>query len=571
MPKITPAMSSQNHTKTLLFSLFPFTKTLTLAQQIHARIVLHGFNEFVVFGSRLTDAYIHLGSLQFAQKTFDRITSKNLHSWNTIISGYSNKKLFLDVLRLFNRMRREIVGVDSFNLVFAIKACNGLSFLKDGELIHCLAVKFGLAGDPYVAPALCKMYGQLGSLRDARKVFEGFPGRNSVFWGTMMKGYLKFSEELEVFELFRRMKRSGFEFDTFTVEGLVRACGNVLADKEGKMFHGLCIKRNFIGSSLFLQTSLIDMYLKCGLLDLGLKLFEEANERDVVSWSAMISGLAKNGKGSEAIALFRQMLQQPLLTPNSATLASILLAFSLGGSLKQGKSVHGYTIRKGVDLDDLNYTAFIDMYAKCGSIAMAQKVFVQMPVKNVVSWSAMINAFGIHGLCSEALACFDQMRSENQVPNSITFVSILSACSHSGKVAEGWKYFKAMTQDYGIVPTQEHYACMVDLLGRAGKIDEALSFIHSMPMGAGASVWGALLDACRLHRRVEVAENVAKKLLRLDANYASVYVLLSNIYADAGRWESVKKIRNKLAIRDCVSVSDLPQLNRGRSCSYVSA
>lgn len=297
MPKITPAMSSQNHTKTLLFSLFPFTKTLTLAQQIHARIVLHGFNESVVLGSRLTDAYIHLGSLLFSQKTFDRITSKNLHSWNTIISGYSNKKLFLDVLRLFNRVRREIVGVDSFNLVFAIKACIGLSFLKDGELIHCLALKFGLAGDPYVAPALCKMYGQLGSLRDARKVFEGFPGRNSVFWGTMMEGYLKFSEELEVFELLRRMKRSDFEFDTFTVEGLVRACGNVLADKEGKMFHGLCIKRNFIGSSLFLQTSLIYMYLKCGLLDLGLKLFEEANERDVVSWSAMISGLAKNGKG----------------------------------------------------------------------------------------------------------------------------------------------------------------------------------------------------------------------------------------------------------------------------------
>ncbi|KAK8693976.1 hypothetical protein V6N13_071542 [Hibiscus sabdariffa] len=563
-------MSSQNHTKTLLFSLFPLTKTLTLTQQIHARIVLHGLNSSLVLGSRLTDAYIHLGSLQFAQKTFHAITRKNLRSWNTIISGYSNNKLFLDVLRLFSRMRREIVGVDSFNLVFAIKACVGLSFLRDAKLIHSMAVKFGLEGDPYVAPALGKMYGQLGSLKDARKVFEGFPERNSVLWGTMMEGYLKFSEELEVFELFRRMKESVVELDAFTVGGLVRACGMVSADKEGKMFHGLCIKKNFIGSNVYLQTSLIDMYLKCGLLDFGMKLFQDTGERDVILWSSMISGLAKNGKGLEAIALFRQMLQQPL-TPNSATLDSILLACSLRGSLKQGKSVHGYMMRKGIDLDDVNYTTFIDMYAKCGSVAMAQKVFAQMSLKNVVSWTAMINAFGIHGLCSEALACFDQMRSENQVPNSITFVSVLSACSHSGKAEEGWKYFKEMTQDYGIVPTQEHYACMVDLLGRAGKIDEALSFIDGMHIEPGASVWGALLDACRTHRRGELAETVAEKLLPLEVNRASVYVLLSNIYADAGRWESVKKIREKLARVDCISMSDLPRLKLGRGCSYCSA
>ncbi|XWS46943.1 hypothetical protein CRYUN_Cryun14cG0111500 [Craigia yunnanensis] len=519
MPIITPAISSQNVTKTLLHSLFPFAKTLTLTQQIHARITLHGFHGSVIFGSRLTDAYIQLGSLQFAQKAFDHIIHKNLRSWNTIISGCSNNKLFLDVLRLFSRMRREFVGADSFNL-------------------------FGLEGDPYVAPALGKMYSQLGALEDARKVFEGFPGRNSVLWGIMMKGFLKYSKELEVFELFSRMKSSGFELDAFTLEGLVRACGNISAGIGGKMFHGLCIKKNFIDSNVYLQTFLVDMYLKCGLLDFGLKLFEEFSERDVVLWSTMISGLAKNGKGSEVVALFRQMLQQSLI-PNSFTLASIILACSLGGSLKQGKSVHGYMIRKGVDFDVVNCTTFIDMYARCGSVAMAQKVFVEMPEKNVVSWSAMINAFGIHGLCSEALPFFDQMRSENQVPNSITFISLLSACSHSGKVAEGWKYFKAMTQDYGIVPTEEHYACMVDLLGRAGKIDEALSFINNMPIKAGASDWGALLDACRIHRRVEIAEKVAKKLLPLEANKASVYVLLSNIYADSGKWELVRNIRYK--------------------------
>ncbi|GAV61585.1 LOW QUALITY PROTEIN: PPR domain-containing protein/PPR_2 domain-containing protein/DYW_deaminase domain-containing protein, partial [Cephalotus follicularis] len=428
--------------------------------------------------------YIQFGSLQFAYNSFDQIKLKNLYSWNTIISGYSKNKCHHNVLSLYKRMQTEGHGVDTFNLVFVIKASVGLSVLRNGKLVHCLAVKCGLDYDPYVAPALVEMYSELGSLDCARKVFEGVSERSSVLWGVMIK----------------------------------------------------------------------DMYMNCGLLDFAAKLFGETDNKDVVMWSSMIAGFAKNGRAWEAMSLFRLMLRE-LITPNSVTLAGILLACSSVGFLKLGKSVHGYMVRNKIDLDVINYTSFLDMYAKCGCLETARRVFNEMPEKNVVSWSAMINAFGIHGLFSEAFAFFDKMRSENQLPNSVTFVSVLSACSHSGRIDEGWRYFYSMNRDYGIVPVEEHYACIIDLLGRAGKIDEALSFIRNMPIKPGASAWGALLGACRIHKRVELAEELAKELLLLETDQSGSYVLLSNIYADVSMWDMVKNTRMTIAKKGlCKSV-----------------
>lgn len=440
----------------------------------------------------------------------------------------------------------ERIVVDSFNLVFAVKACFALSLFHGAKLFHSLAIKLRLENDLYVAPALMNVYSKLGSLEEAYKVFQEVPLKNSVIWGVMMKGYLIFSKGFEVFELFSRMRRDGCEVDPFVVEDLIQACGSVYAGKEGKTFHGLCIKNNFLASNFFLQTSLLDMYMKCGLLDFALKLFGEISHRDVVVWSAIISGFSRNGRALESISMFRQMLADSV-TPNSVTFASIVLACSSLGSLKQGKSVHGYMIRNGVEPDVKNYTSFIDMYAKCGCIVTAHRVFSQMPEKNVFSWSAMINGFGMHGLCSEALNLFHEMILVNQLPNFVTFVSVLSACSHSGRIEEGWRHFHSMSGDYGITPVEEHYACMVDLLGRAGKIDEALSFINTMPTEPGASSWGALLSACQIHKRAELAEEVAKKLLPLESDKSGVYVMLSNIYADVGMWDMMKKTRTKIS------------------------
>ena len=420
--------------------------------------------------------------------------------------------------------------MDSFNLVFAIRASQSSMLLPNGRLIHCLAIKSGLEGDLFVVPALLEMYAELGSLNDAHKLFERYSYRSSVLWGFMIKEYLKFSQESKVFELFSNMTNCfGFQWDAFTMEGLVRACAKVLGRRGGKACHGVCIKNNLL-VNVCLQTTVIDMYMKCGCVHYAFKLFEEANDKDVVLWSALINGCAKRGRFLEAMSVFKRMLEISV-TPNPVTLAGVILACSGVGSLKQGKSVHGFVIRNQVNLDVVNYTSLVDMYAKCGCVKTAHRIFCLMPAKNVVSWTAMINGCAMHGLCLEALAIFDQMKqqnacaiSEKHVPNSVTFVSALSACSYSGMVQEGWRIFNSM-KDYAISPTEEHYACMIEVLARAGQFDAALSFISDMPIKPGPNVRGALLSACRFHKRAELAEETEKMLSLLEPSDSSSHVL----------------------------------------------
>ncbi|CAN6821932.1 unnamed protein product, partial [Brassica oleracea] len=444
-----------------------------------------------------------LHPIDLATASFDRIPprKRNRYSWNKILSGYSKSKNHCESLRLYNRMRRDCDGVvASFNLVFAIKACVGLGVLENGVLIHGLAMKNGLDKDAYVAPSLVEMYGEFGRMEDAQKVFDEITLRSSVLWGVLMKG------------------EAGLGVDNaLTLICLVKACGNVFAGKEGKSVHGLSIRRGFIDRSCYLQASVVDMYVKCRLLDNAREMFETSVDKNVVMWTTLVSGFAKCERAVEAFDLFRQMLRESVL-PNQCTLAALLVSCSSLGTQRHGRSVHGYMIRNEIEMDVVNFTSFIDMYARCGNIRMARKVFDMMPERNVISWSSMINAFGINGI-------------------------------HSGNIEEGRKQFASMTSDYGIAPEEEHYACMVDLLGRDGEVGEAKSFIDNMPVKPMASAWGALLNACRIHKNVDLAEEIAEKLLSMGSNESSVYVLLSNIYADAGMWEMVNSVRSKMGMK----------------------
>ncbi|KAL0677520.1 hypothetical protein Bca4012_005501 [Brassica carinata] len=493
-----------------------------------------------------------LHPIDLATASFDRIPprKRNRYSWNKILSGYSKSKNHCESLRLYNRMRRDCDGVvASFNLVFAIKACVGLGVLENGVLIHGLAMKNGLDKDAYVAPSLVEMYGEFGRMEDAQKVFDEITLRSSVLWGVLMKGYLRYSRDSEVFRLFYLMREAGLGVDNaLTLICLVKACGNVFAGKEGKSVHGLSIRRGFIDRSCYLQASVVDMYVKCRLLDNAREMFETSVDKNVVMWTTLVSGFAKCERAVEAFDLFRQMLRESVL-PNQCTLAALLVSCSSLGTQRHGRSVHGYMIRNEIEMDAVNFTSFIDMYARCGNIRMARKVFDMMPERNVISWSSMINAFGINGMLEEALDCFGKMKSRNLTPNSATYVLLLSACSHSGNIEEGRKQFASMTSDYGIAPEEEHYACMVDLLGRDGEVGEAKSFIDNMPVKPMASAWGALLNACRIHKNVDLAEEIAEKLLSMGSNESSVYVLLSNIYADAGMWEMVNSVRSKMGMK----------------------
>ncbi|CAN6913207.1 unnamed protein product [Brassica oleracea] len=556
-----------NRTNALLLTILTQIKALHHTQQVHAKVILHGLQEEVLLGSSLTNSYIQSNRLDLAAASFHRIPprKRNRYSWNTILSGHSKSKNHRESLRLYNLMRKDC-NVDSFNLVFAIKACVGLGFSENGVLVHGLAVKNGLDKDDYVAPSLVEMYGEFGRMEDARKVFDEITLKSSVLWGVLMKGYLRYSRDSEVFRLFYLMREGGLGIDNaLTLICLVKACGNVFAGREGKSVHGLSIRRGFIDQSGYLQASVVDMYVECRLLDDAREVFQKSVDKNVVMWTTLVSGFAKYERAVEAFDLFREMMLGERVLPNQCTLAAVLVACSSLGSQRHGRSVHGYMLRNGIEMDAVNFTSFIDMYARCGNVQMARKVFDMMPERNVISWSSMVNAFGINGKFEEALGCFGKMKSQNLTPNSVTFVSLLSACSHSGNIEEGRKQFVSMTRDYGIAPEEEHYACMVDLLGRGGEIGEAKSFIDNMPVEPMASAWGALLNACRIHKKVELAEEIAEKLLSMGSNESSVYVLLSNIYADAGMWEMVNSVRRKMGIKGYRKPMGLSAIERLRA------
>lgn len=292
-----------------------------------------------------------------------------------------------------------------------------------------------------------------------------------------------------------------------------------------------------------LINSLIKVYVTCGCIDDARKLFDEMPERDVVSWSIMVSGYAQNGRASEALVLFREM-QALNVKADEFTLASVAGACGDMGALDLGKWVHSFVDREGVDLDVVLGTSLVDMYSKCGSLDDAIRVFEGMPKRDVMAWSTMIGGYAIHGLGKKALEIFDTMKRAKVMPNSVTFTSVLCACSHSGLVDEGIHYFNSMHSEYGIVPQIEHYGCMVDLFCRAGLVLRAQEFIQKMPTEPNAVLWRTLLGACKSHGYKELGECISREILELEPHSGENYVLVSNVYASLGRWSRVSKVRS---------------------------
>jgi pentatricopeptide repeat protein len=286
----------------------------------------------------------------------------------------------------------------------------------------------------------------------------------------------------------------------------------------------------------------MDMYAKCGRLDLSHYIFSKMSAKDEVTWNSMISSFAQNGEPEAALDLFRQMSMEGVKY-NNVTISSILSACAGLPAIYYGKEVHGIIIKGPIRADVFAESALIDMYGKCGNLELALRVFEFMPEKNEVSWNSIISAYGAHGLVKESVSLLSRMQEEGFNADHVTFLAVISACAHAGKVQEGLRLFRCMTEEYQIAPRVEHLACMVDLYSRAGKLDKAMQFIADMPFKPDAGIWGALLHACRVHRNVELAEIASQELFKLDPLNSGYYVLMSNINAVAGRWDGVSKMR----------------------------
>ncbi|THF97266.1 hypothetical protein TEA_011256 [Camellia sinensis var. sinensis] len=503
-------------------------------------MVVSGIFSIGTSNGQLLASYDRIGELELARKLFDKLPHRRVDVWNAMIIAYSRKNFPVEVVNLYRKMNLEGVRPDSSTFTLALKACTSLLDLEMGGEIRCRAVECGYEYDIFVGSSLLNLYAKCGKMEEAMGVFDKMPRRDLVSWTTMITGFAQIGHASEAINVYRLMQREGMEGDWVVMLGLVQACANLGDSKMGLSVHGYMIRRDLPMDVVF-QTSLVDVYAKIGRLDLASRVFEKIRYKNVIPWSALISGYAQNGFAGNALELFIEM-QSFGFKPDLVSLVSALLACSQVGFLKLGRSIHGYIVRK-LDFNKVSGTAVIDMYSKCGSLSCARVLFDQISTRDSISWNAMIASYGIHGHGKEALSLFLQMTKTNLKPDHATFASLLSALSHSGLVEEGRYWFDLMVNDFKIQPSEKHYACMVDLLARAGLVEEAHDLIGSMTNEPGIAIWVALLAGCQIHRKLLIGKMAAKKVLELNPDDPGIYALVSNFFATTRNWEEVAGVR----------------------------
>lgn len=500
----------------------------------------------------------------------------------------------------------------SYLLPAAAKACAGLSALELGRQVHCLVEVCGHSLDNVVQSSLVHMYVKCDRLTIAHKVLDKIPEpdvvtfsaiiagyarngdvgmakrlfyeieklgleKNVVCWNGLIAGFNQSGRCLEAIHVFQDMHLHGYHPDGSSFSSVLAAIADLEVLNVGVQVHGYVIKRG-LASDKWVVSSFIDMYGKgscasemkrafddmgcmeigsCnalvagfarnGLIDDAVAVFSQMREQgmdmNVVSWTSMIACCSQNGKDVEALELFTEM-QLAGVEPNAVTIPCLLPACGNIAALMHGKAAHCFSLRRGMVNDVFVGSALIDMYAKCGKIRDSRLCFDAMPTRNTVTWNVIIGGYAMHGKNEEAIEMFEWMQRCGQKPNSVTFTCLLSACNQKGLTDEGWSYFNSMSKEYGVEPQMEHYACMVSLLSRVGKLEEAYSLIKTMPFDPDACVWGALLSSCRVYKNLQLGEIAAKKLFELEPRNPGNYVLLSNIYASKGMWDDVDIVRD---------------------------
>ncbi|KAH9313683.1 hypothetical protein KI387_022310, partial [Taxus chinensis] len=514
---------------------------IKFGMQVHAQMIKFSFKSNVYAGSALITFYAMCQNPEDAYKVFVRLHKQDLVSWTAIIAGYAQNGYGEKALYLFYQLQRTGMNPDDFICASILQVCSNLGLVGKAKEMHACIMKSKFRNTVSVWSALITAYVKCGRIEDAYQVFQKMHERNLISWTAIIAGYNQHGLLDESLVLFSQMQLEGIKPNLLTLTCMLDCCASSTQLEHGQRIHAYIIKSGH-ELDISMKNALVSMYGECGNVEDAYKVFNEICERDVVSWTAMSAGYTHNGDGEEALKLFREM-QQTGLKPNQFTFTSVFSAISTLTSLDQGKELHAYITRIGFELDVAVGNALITMYSKCGSINYAYEVFHQMPQRDMLSWNAMVAGYAQHGYGKKALQLFEQMQRADMKPNHITFVGVLSACSHSGLVNEGLDFFDSMNRDHGIVPRVEHYACMVDLLGRAGYLHEAEHIINTMPCKPNDCVWRSLLGSCRIHGNEKLGIYAAECLLELQPQDDAAYVLLSNIYAAAGRWDDVTRVR----------------------------
>ncbi|KAI5348077.1 hypothetical protein L3X38_000964 [Prunus dulcis] len=461
---------------------------------------------------------------------------------DTLYSSQSNK--------LSNKLQVQVMGIDrNVNLISSRGATPQIDAYREVD------DKF----NGNVNKVFMHKEGKRGTKVDSvRKVFDLMPKRDIVSWNTVIAGNAQNGMYEEALAMVKDMGNANLKPDSFTLSSVLPVFAEYVEVIKGKEIHGYAIRHGF-DADVFVGSSLIDMYANCNRIKDSLRVFNLLPKRDAISWNSIIAGCVQNSMFDEGLIFFRQMLMGKI-KPVPVSFSSTIPACAHLTTLHLGKQLHGYIIRGGFEDNVFVASSLVDMYAKCGNIRIARWIFDKMEQHDMVSWTAMIMGYALHGHAPDAFSSFEQMEGEAVKPNYVSFMAVLTACSHAGLVDKAWKYFNSMTKKYDIAPGIEHYAAVADVLGRAGRLEEAYQFISSMHIEPTGSVWLTLLAACRVHKNVELAEKVAEKIFTVDPENMGAYVLLSNVYSAAKRWKDAVKVRT--CMRD-------KGLKKKPACSWV--
>ncbi|XP_060672855.1 pentatricopeptide repeat-containing protein At1g03540 isoform X1 [Ziziphus jujuba] len=513
--------------------------------QIHAHVIKSGLDTDRFVGNSLLALYFKLGS-NFSETRilFDGLFVKDVISWTSMITGYIRAGKPSNSIELFWNMVGSGVEPNGFTLSAVIKACSELGDLRLGWCFHALVVTRGFCSNHVIASALIDMYGRNHGVNGARQLFDELPEPDAICWTSVISAMTRndlFEQALAFFCLMQR--NQGLSPDGFTLGAVLTACGNLGRLKQGKEVHAKVITSGLCGN-VVVESSVVDMYGKSGSVDEARRVFDGMTIKNSVSWSVLLGVYCQNGYHESVIEIFREMEEADLYC-----FGTVLRACAGLAAVRQGKEVHCQYVRRSGWRDVIVESALVDLYAKCGCIDFARRVFIHMQVRNLITWNSMICGFAQNGSGREALEIFNEMIAEGIKPDYISFIGVLFACSHTGLVDQGRKYFYSMTAEYGIKASIEHYNCMVDLLGRAGLLEEAEYLIENADCRDDSSLWAVLLGACTTCTDSITAERIAKKMMRLEPKYHLSYVLLANVYRAVGRWNDALKIRKLMKDR----------------------
>ncbi|EES19615.1 pentatricopeptide repeat-containing protein At2g27610 [Sorghum bicolor] len=527
-----------------------------LGRRVHAQSVKFGCCSTVFVCNSLMNMYAKCGLVEEARVVFCGMETRDMVSWNTLMAGLVLNGHDLEALQLFHDSRSSITMLTQSTYATVIKLCANIKQLGLARQLHSSVLKRGFHSYGNVMTALMDAYSKAGQLGNALDIFLLMSGsQNVVSWTAMINGCIQNGDVPLAAALFSRMREDGVAPNDFTYSTILTASVASLPPQ----IHAQVIKTNYECTSI-VGTALLASYSKLCNTEEALSIFKMIDQKDVVSWSAMLTCYAQAGDSDGATNIFIKMTMHGL-KPNEFTISSVIDACaSPTAGVDLGRQFHAISIKHRCHDALCVSSALVSMYARKGSIESAQCIFERQTDRDLVSWNSMLSGYAQHGYSQKALDVFRQMEAEGIEMDGVTFLSVIMGCAHAGLVEEGQRYFDSMARDYGITPTMEHYACMVDLYSRAGKLDEAMSLIEGMSFPAGPMVWRTLLGACKVHKNVELGKLAAEKLLSLEPFDSATYVLLSNIYSAAGKWKEKDEVRKLM---------DTKKVKKEAGCSWI--